>query len=85
MIFLIVEYAATGGNLENLPDSAINMNFQIFIFMSLAVGGVGLLVSEDLRQRLPLGPGFKTQPMGQSELRGKAKKMSLHTILLAHW
>ena len=44
MIFLIVEYAATGGNPDNLPDTAISMNFQIFFFMSLAVGGVGLLV-----------------------------------------
>ena len=43
MVFLVVEKAARG-NLDDLPSSGIEMNFEIFIFSSLAITGVGLLV-----------------------------------------
>ncbi len=42
-VFLIVEYAVVGGN-SGLPDTAIRMNLSIFIFSSLAIAGLGLLV-----------------------------------------
>lgn len=42
-IFLFVEYATLGGT-EGLPSTAIQMDFPIFIFASLAVMGGGLLV-----------------------------------------
>ncbi|MDF1695784.1 MAG: adenylate/guanylate cyclase domain-containing protein [Saprospiraceae bacterium] len=42
-IFLIVDFAASD-NLKELPDSAIRMDFQIFIFASIAMLTVGLLM-----------------------------------------
>ncbi len=42
-IFLFVETAATP-NLDNLPETAIRLNPYIFLFASMAVGFVGLLV-----------------------------------------
>ncbi|MFK7774464.1 MAG: adenylate/guanylate cyclase domain-containing protein, partial [Saprospiraceae bacterium] len=41
-VFLIVELAATGG-ISQLPETAIKMDFQIFILSSLAMAVVGLL------------------------------------------
>ncbi|MCB9288875.1 MAG: adenylate/guanylate cyclase domain-containing protein [Lewinellaceae bacterium] len=43
LVFLIVEQAAVG-NLTGSPDTAIRMDFKIFIFSSLAITVVGLLV-----------------------------------------
>ncbi|MEM1135499.1 MAG: adenylate/guanylate cyclase domain-containing protein [Bacteroidota bacterium] len=43
LVFLIVEYAAAGG-LNKLPSTAIQIDFEIFFFMSLAVSAVGLII-----------------------------------------
>lgn len=42
-VFLIVEYAASG-NSSCFPETAIHLNLPIFIFASLAVMAVGLLI-----------------------------------------
>jgi adenylate cyclase len=42
-VFYIVELAAAG-SLRDLPDTAIEMDFTIFLFSSIALAGVGLLV-----------------------------------------
>lgn len=43
LVFLIVEKAAAG-DWDNLPATGIQMDYKIFIFSSLAITGVGLLV-----------------------------------------
>lgn len=42
-VFLIVEHAAAGGP-EGFPSTVIRMDFKIFLFSSLAITAVGLLV-----------------------------------------
>ena len=42
-VFLFIEYAALGG-MQNAADSAIKMDLPIFIFSSLAITAVGLIV-----------------------------------------
>jgi len=41
-VFIVVELAASG-NYSQLPDTAIRMDRQIFIWSTLAIGTVGLL------------------------------------------
>ena len=41
-IFLLVEYAAAGNRAENLPDTAIEMDWGIFLFSNILVTIVGL-------------------------------------------
>lgn len=43
LVFLTIEFAAVG-EMSNLPDTAIQLDFGIFIFAMLAVTGVGLLI-----------------------------------------
>lgn len=43
-VFLISDYAAAGGSFANVPDSAIALNPSIYLYATIAVGIVGMLV-----------------------------------------
>jgi adenylate cyclase len=66
-VFLISDYAAAGG-LENVPDTAIVLDPGIYLFASLAVAAIGLLVGAV--ELLYLNRRFATRSLG-AKIAGK--------------